>query len=116
LDQVGILQNLAAAGNTVLRPLVASPRWGRFVSGSMTVVTYTGRRSGRTFALPVGYKRDGDDVTIRVELPDHKSWWRNFTGEGAPILVKLEGVDRAGHGTAERTGNRVTVSVRLAPV
>ena len=102
-------------GNTVLRPLVASPRWGRLVSGSLAVITYTGQRSGRTFTLPVGYKRDGDDLTIRVELPDHKSWWRNFTGEGAPLSVKLDGVDRAGHGNAQRTGKRVTVSVHLSP-
>jgi hypothetical protein len=81
----------------------------------MTVITYTGRRSGRTFTIPVGYKREGDDLTIPVELPDHKSWWRNFTGEGAPIFVKLDGVDRAGHGTAQRDGKRVTVSVRLSP-
>ncbi|MDT7554208.1 MAG: hypothetical protein QOI16_2744, partial [Pseudonocardiales bacterium] len=85
---------MAAVFNSAVSPLIASPRWGKLVSGSMTVITYTGRRSGRTFTLPVGYKRAGDDVTILVELPDHKSWWRNFTGEGAPVSVKLDGIDR----------------------
>ena len=110
-----LLQNVAAGVNTVVRPLVAAPRWGRALSRWMTVVTYTGRRSGRTFSLPVGYRRSGDEVTIPVELPDRKRWWRNFTGDGAPISVRLDGVDRAGHGVARRAGRRVTVSVRLEP-
>ncbi|MDN5914302.1 MAG: nitroreductase family deazaflavin-dependent oxidoreductase [Pseudonocardia sp.] len=111
---MGMVQNVAAVVNTVVRPLVASPRWGRLVDRWMTVVTYTGRRSGRTFSIPVGYRRDGDELTIAVEMPDRKNWWRNFTGEGAPILVRLGGVDRAGHGTARRDDQGVRVSVRLS--
>ncbi|MBW0091645.1 nitroreductase family deazaflavin-dependent oxidoreductase [Pseudonocardia sp. KRD-184] len=110
------LQNMAVAVNAVVRPLVLSPRWGRLLAGSMTVVTYTGRRSGRTFTIPVAYRREGDDVTIRVELPDRKKWWRNFTGEGAPLSVRLGGVERAGHGVASRAGRRAVVAVRLDPV
>lgn len=106
-------QKVAAVGNSVIRPLVASPRWGRFVDKWMTVITYTGRRSGRTFSIPIGYRRDGDELKIMVMFPDQKSWWRNFTGEGAPILVRLGGVDRPGHGVARRDNGRVVVSVRL---
>ena len=79
------------------------------------MVTYTGRRSGRTFSIPVGYTRDGDRVTIRVELAERKNWWRNFTGEGGPLLVRLDGVDREGHAVAARGDRGVTVSVRLLP-
>jgi hypothetical protein len=110
---VSVIQKLAVIVNGVVRPLVTSPRWGRFVQRSMTVITYTGRRSGRTFSIPVGYKQKGDDLTIAVEFADHKSWWRNFTGEGAPILVRLHGIDRTGHGVARRDGRRVIVWVRL---
>ncbi|GAA4927715.1 uncharacterized protein DUF385 [Actinomycetospora succinea] len=114
---MSLFQNVAAAVNTVVRPLVTSPRWGSLVSGWMTVVTYTGRRSGRRFTLPVGYRRHGDEVTIGVEFPDRKSWWRNFTGTGAPLAVRLDGVDRPGHGVARRTGDgRVTIDVHLDPV
>jgi hypothetical protein len=113
---VSPVQNIAAVVNTVVRPLVASPRWGRLVSGWMTVVTYTGRRSGQRFTLPVGYRRQGDEVTIGVEMPDQKSWWRNFTGDGAPIAVRLDGVDRLGHGVAHRDEDgRVTIAVHLDP-
>jgi hypothetical protein len=91
-----------------------SPRWGRFVSKYFTDVTYTGRRSGRTFTTPVGYRRTGDTVVIGVQFPDAKTWWRNFTDAGGPISVELGGTDRTGHAIARRDGKgRVTVTVQL---
>ncbi|SEB77969.1 hypothetical protein [Streptomyces melanosporofaciens] len=94
--------------------LRSSPRWGRWVSGRLTVVTYTGRRSGRSFSTPVAYERTADVVTIRVAMPERKLWWRNFTGEGGPLALELDGGERAGHGVARVDGKgRVTITVRL---
>jgi hypothetical protein len=77
-------------------------------------VTYTGRRSGRTFTIPVGYKRDDDVVTIGVRFPDAKTWWRNFLGAGGPMTIELDGAGRTGHAVAERDRRgRVTVTVDL---
>ena len=98
----------------MVRPLVVSPRWGRLTGRWMTVVTYTGRRTGRTFSIPVAYSRQGDQITIRVELPEKKRWWRNFLGEGGPILLRLGGVDEPGHAVAHRDeAGKVTVAVQL---
>ena len=95
--------------------LRTSPRWGRLVSRHITVVTYTGRRSGRTFTIPVGYKRSGGIVTIGVRFPDAKTWWRNFTGPGGPITIELDGTSRTGHAVAARDERgRVTVRVDLS--
>ena len=101
--------------NGCVLKLRSSPRLGRLVSKGLTTVTYTGRRSGRTFSTPVGYRRVGDDtVTIRVMLPERKTWWRNFTGEGGPLTVALDGVERAGHAVSHVDDrNRGTVTVRL---
>jgi hypothetical protein len=64
--------------------------------------------------LPVGYRRSGDDVVITVSMPDAKTWWRNFLGEGAPLTITLDGRDRTGHAVARRDdAGRVTVNVRL---
>lgn len=91
-----------------------SPRWGHLVRRRLTVVTYTGRRSGRTFSIPVAYRRTGDVVTIGVQMPDAKSWWRNFTGDGGPIGLEVDDVERSGHAVARRDEKgRVTVTVRL---
>lgn len=99
--------------NTRVLAMRSSPRWGRLVRRHLTVVTYTGRRSGRTFSIPVGYRQTGDTVEIAVRLADQKNWWRNFTGEGGPISVELDGTDRTGHAIARQDGMNASVSVRL---
>jgi len=103
-----VLQRLARVVNTVVQPIAASGR-----VGSITVIGYTGRRSGAEFRLPVGFSRSGDAVTIRVEAPGQKTWWRNFTGEGAQLWIRLDGVDRPGHAVAVQDGRRVRVDVVL---
>jgi hypothetical protein len=102
--------------NSGVTALARSPRLGPLVSRHITTATYQGRRSGRTFSTPVGYQRSGDVVTIAVMLPDAKSWWRNFTGEGGPLSLQLDGGDRTGHAVAHRDNpRRVTLTVTLDP-
>ena len=108
------LTRMVGVFNSGVSALVRSPRWGRFAGRGIALLTYTGRRSGRTFTVPVAFQRSGDAITIGVEFPDAKNWWRNFDGEGGPLSLHLDGVDRPGHGVARRNGpRRVTVSVRL---
>ncbi|MDP4511510.1 hypothetical protein [Nonomuraea turcica] len=94
--------------------LRSSPRWGTLVSKRLTIVTYTGRRTGRTFSTPVAYRRVADVVTIGVQFPEAKSWWRNFGDMGGPMSLHLDGTDRTGHAIARRDEKgRVTITVRL---
>src|ERR1044072_4337176 len=79
-----------------------APLVGKLVRKGITVVSYTGRKSGRTFSTPVAYQRKGNIVDIRVSMPDAKSWWRNFNGEGGPLTLELDGVQRTGHATSHR--------------
>lgn len=117
VDHVRISEVLHAAAGAVNRgatALITSPRWGRIVGLGLTEIRYTGRRSGRTVALPVGYRRRGSEILIGVAMPDGKKWWRNFTGAGAPLTILLGGTERPGHGVANRDERgRVTVTVRL---
>jgi len=101
--------------NAPVAAIAASPRLGARVGRSITLVSYTGRRSGRTFSIPVVYRRRGEDIEIAANMPDAKTWWRNFVGDGAPVTLTLDGAERAGHAIADRDANgRVTVRVRLA--
>lgn len=101
--------------NGCVLTLRSSRRWGRLVSRRLAVVTYLGRRSGRTFSTPVAYRRTADTVTIGVQFPDAKNWWRNFLGEGGPVSLNLDGVERTGHAVARRDERgRGSVTVRLA--
>jgi hypothetical protein len=100
-------------GNPAVRLLLRSPLH-RVASGRLALITVTGRRTGRTYTIPVAYRHDGDVVTIGVGWPERKRWWRNLTGDGAPVDLLLHGQRRSGHAVArgdERSG--VTVVVRL---
>ncbi len=100
--------------NPRLAELLRSPRWGPGVGRHLALLSYTGRRSGRSISTPVGYRRTGDVVTITVGAPGAKTWWRNFLGDGGPVGLRLAGVDRTGHAVARRDERgRVTVTVRL---
>ena len=95
--------------------LINAPVVGRLIGRGLVVIRYAGRRSGRTFEIPVGYRRSGRNLIIGVTAPDAKNWWRNFLGEGGPItLLNLDGQDRDGHAVADRDARgRVSVTVRL---
>jgi F420H(2)-dependent quinone reductase len=98
--------------NPVVRGVLRSPAH-RLLSGHLALLTVTGRRSGRTFTFPVGYHQDGDRVTIGVDWPERKRWWRNLS-EDARVEIWLAGVRRAG--TARAHGDEhagVTVEIQL---
>jgi hypothetical protein len=65
---------------------------------------------------PVAFKRHGEEVTIKVEVPVHKKWWRNFVDHDGPISVRLQGVERPGKATAMRDARgQVRVNIALEP-
>src|SRR5918996_766741 len=87
--------------NRLAVALLDTPLLGRIVGRGLVKIRYVGRRSGKTFELPVGYRRSGDGIVIGVAAPDAKTWWRNFLGEGAPItLLGLDGRDHIAHAVA----------------
>jgi hypothetical protein len=75
---------IAPAFNAVAAKLIDVPLLGNVVRRNLVVISYVGRRSGKTFTTPVNYRRVGDEVVIRVGLPGAKTWWRNFLGERRP--------------------------------
>jgi hypothetical protein len=65
---------------------------------------------------PVAYKSHGEEVTIKVELPVHKKWWRNFVDHNGPISDWLQGVERPGKATAMRDAwGTVRVNIASEP-
>ena len=110
-----LIMRAAPLFNAPVAAIAISPRLGARLRRSVTLITYTGRRSGRMFSIPVAYRRRGDEnIDIDANLPDAKTWWRNFVGDGAPISLTLDGAERTGHAVAHRDDKgRVTVHVRL---
>jgi hypothetical protein len=105
---------IVPAVNAVAAKLIDAPLLGSVVRRNTVMISYVGRRSGKTFTTPVSYRRSGDEIAIHVMLPDAKNWWRNFLDGGGPITLQLNGTDRTGHAVAARDDRgRVTVTVRL---
>lgn len=111
----GFNDGFARAVNAFAVRLINAPVLGSLVGQGLVVVRYTGRRSGNTVEIPVGYRRRGNLVTINVAAPNGKTWWRNFLGAGAELtLLNFHGADRTGQATATRDPKgRVKVTVQL---
>jgi len=88
-------------GSVFMSGVLRSPAH-RLLSGSIVLIRYTGRRSGRTITTPTQYVRSGDDVVILVGRPESKTWWRNFLSDrDIDVLVQgqwLEMTARVGRG------------------
>ena len=78
--------------NPLMRALLRSPLHG-LVSGSLLLITFTGRRSGREYTTPVGYEEH--DGTLYVTSQTDRVWWKNLRG-GADVTVRLRGEIREG--------------------
>jgi len=73
--------------NPIMKSLLYSPLHG-LVSKNVMSITFTGRKSGQVFTVPVNYVPDGDGL-LTVSLRG-RTWWRNLRG-GAPVTIRLQG-------------------------
>ncbi len=74
--------------NRVMRLLLSSPLHA-LMSGSVMVIHYTGRRTGRPRWTPVRYLRESDD-TIVCLTGSETGWWPNFL-EPRDVRLQLAG-------------------------
>jgi len=74
--------------NPLILGILRSPlHW--ILSPGLMQVEITGRRTGRAYAIPVGYYRTGDVVLVMVSDAPSRSWWRNFLEPAkASLLIK----------------------------
>jgi hypothetical protein len=72
------------------------------MSDRVLLLRITGRRTGRRYAIGVGYA-ENDDGTLDVLVSDasNRTWWRNFIG-GGPVDVVLRGRERPAYAEAHR--------------
>lgn len=89
-----------AWANSLMRWALTTPGIQGMVGQGVALLTFTGRRSGKTYTLPVSYHREGDIVTVVTKRA--RNWWRNFE---TPLEVGLRLAGRDYTGTAEaKTG------------
>jgi len=83
---------LAKVVNPIVKTLLLSPLH-RLVSQHLMLLTFTGRKSDRTYDVVLGRHRVGGNLMV----PTGRQWRLNFRG-GIPVIVTLEGRPRRGRG------------------
>lgn len=76
--------------NTIAALLLRSPLHG-MLSNFLILLTFTGRKSGKKYAIPVGYGRKDNTLAL---FTDH-SWYKNLQAN-PKVQVRLKGKVRSG--------------------
>jgi deazaflavin-dependent oxidoreductase (nitroreductase family) len=76
--------------NKTMKFVLRSPMHG-LVSKTVLLITFTGRKSGKTYTTPVSYSQHNDQVYIF----SHAAWWKNLR-TGAPVTFRIQGRDLQG--------------------
>ncbi len=77
--------------------MLRTPGLQRLIGRSTCLLTFTGRRTGRTYTTPISYVRDGNEVVLTC--PPSRQWWRNYATH-PKVFVRLGGQDFAGRARA----------------
>jgi deazaflavin-dependent oxidoreductase (nitroreductase family) len=76
--------------NSAMKFVLRSPVHG-MVSKTGLLITFAGRKSGKTYTTPVSYSQSGDQVYIFT----HANWWKNLRSE-APVTLRMRGRELQG--------------------
>lgn len=97
--------------NRVMATVLRIPVLHRVMSGNILLLTFTGRKSGKTYTIPVGYWKRGSAVTLLTKR--FRSWWRNFQ-QPAPVKVHIGG--RVYAGEARALTDETAIASLIAPL
>ena len=74
--------------NPVMTALLRSPLHG-IASGTIALLHFRGRKSGREFVTPLSYTREND--TVRFLSAHSTRWWMNLRGEPVAVSIEIAG-------------------------
>lgn len=91
--------------NRLMIAMLRSPLH-RIASRSVMLITFTGRRTGKSYTTPISYARDGDSVIAFTGA----RWSRNLAG-GAPVTLNIK--NTAYQGQADVVDDKEVVAENL---
>jgi hypothetical protein len=89
--------------NRIMIPLLRSPLHF-LVSDKIMLITFTGRKSGQVYTLPVEYRQEGNNLFVFTQKD--RTWWKNFEG-GAIVSLQLRGHEVKAKANVARVGEIV---------
>lgn len=83
--------------NSMMGVMLKTPGLQRWLGRGLALLTFTGRRTGKRYTIPVSYARTGDEVLVVTKKT--RAWWRNFADR--PVVeLRLAGRIHRGRATA----------------
>ena len=76
--------------NSAMKFMLRSPVHG-MVSKTVLLISFKGRKSGKTYTTPVSYSQHGDQVFIFT----HANWWKNLR-RSPEVLLRIRGRELQG--------------------
>jgi hypothetical protein len=83
--------------NTMMKWMLTIPGIQAMVGKGVALLTFTGRKTGKTYTIPVSYQRDDDTITVITKRS--RNWWRNFQ-PAAVVELRLAGRNFQGRAEA----------------
>ncbi len=97
--------------NRMMTIWLRTPGLHRMLSGSMLLLTFTGRKSGKRYTIPVGYTREGDCLTIVTKR--FRGWWHNFEN---PVPIQVQIHRKTVHAEAQAITDEATITPVFAHI
>jgi F420H(2)-dependent quinone reductase len=95
--------------NSMMKWALTTPGLQGMVGQGVALLSFTGRKTGKHYTIPVSYQREGDIVTVITKR--QRKWWHNFE---TPIEVELRLAGRNYTGKAEaRSGDDETLEFMM---
>jgi deazaflavin-dependent oxidoreductase (nitroreductase family) len=82
--------------NSMMKWALTTPGLQGMVGQGVALLTFTGRKTGAHYTIPVSYHREDDMVTVITKR--QRQWWHNFE---TPLEVELRLAGRTFAGKAE---------------
>lgn len=74
--------------NSWMKWALTAPGIQKMVGQGVALLAFKGRRTGKSYTIPVSYHRDGDVVTIVTKR--QREWWHNFESSSG-VDLRLAG-------------------------
>lgn len=86
--------------NSLMRWALTTPGLQTMIGQQLAILSFEGRKSARTYTIPVSYHRHDDVVTVVTKRV--RKWWHNFE---SPTTVRLRLAGRDYFGKAHIENN-----------
>ena len=84
--------------NSMMKWALTTPGLQGMVGQGVALLTFTGRKTGKTYTIPVSYQRDGDIVSVITKR--QRKWWHNFE-TALEVELRLAGRNYTGKAEAQ---------------